>query len=45
MVALLGDSGDTSAPHLHFEIWKYNETIDPRKIINKYGDLDVSKEW
>ena len=45
VVALLGDSGDTSAPHLHFEIWKNNETIDPRKIINKYGDLDVSKEW
>ena len=44
-IALLGDSGETNAPHLHFEIWRNNEAIDPRKIINKYGDLDVSKEW
>ena len=45
IIALLGDSGEASAPHLHFEIWKNDEIIDPRKIIHKYGDLDVSKEW
>ena len=44
-IALLGDSGETTAPHLHFEIWKNDKAIDPRKIISKYGDLDVSKEW
>ena len=44
-IALLGNSGETTAPHLHFEIWRNDIAIDPRKIISKYGDLDVSKEW
>ena len=44
VVATLGESGLTTAPHLHFEVWHENQIIDPRNIIEKYGELDVSTE-
>ena len=44
IIATLGESGETTAPHLHFEIWHNDSIIDPRDIINKYGELDVSTE-
>ena len=42
MIATIGESGKATAPHLHFEIWYNDSIIDPRVIINKYGELDVS---
>jgi len=32
-IALLGSSGISSAPHLHFEIWKSGKPFDPEKIV------------
>jgi murein DD-endopeptidase MepM/ murein hydrolase activator NlpD len=32
-IAYLGSSGPSSAPHLHFEIWKNGEPVDPTKIL------------
>jgi murein DD-endopeptidase MepM/ murein hydrolase activator NlpD len=32
-IALLGNSGKSSGPHLHFEIWKDGVAIDPRQIL------------
>jgi len=32
-IALLGNSGISSGPHLHFEVWKDGEAIDPRQIL------------
>jgi murein DD-endopeptidase MepM/ murein hydrolase activator NlpD len=32
-IALLGSSGQSSGPHLHFEVWKDGVAIDPRQIL------------
>jgi murein DD-endopeptidase MepM/ murein hydrolase activator NlpD len=32
-IALLGSSGRSSGPHLHFEVWKDGVAIDPRQIL------------
>ena len=42
VIALVGTTGVTSGPHLHFEIWKGNELIDPRDVIEEYRRKDVS---
>ena len=42
VIALVGTTGVTSGPHLHFEIWKDNELIDPRDVIEEYRRKDVS---
>ena len=33
LVAYVGQSGEASAPHLHFEIWREGEAIDPRELM------------
>ena len=32
-IGYLGGTGQASAPHLHFEVWKDGTTIDPRLVI------------
>ena len=36
LIALLGETGVTSGPHLHFEIWKDGNTMDPALFIAEY---------
>jgi murein DD-endopeptidase MepM/ murein hydrolase activator NlpD len=33
LIARLGATGEASAPHLHFEVWKNGVAVDPRLII------------
>jgi len=42
IIALIGETGNSQGPHLHFEIWKNNQILDPREIISEYKQKDVS---
>lgn len=33
VIALLGSSGYSTDPHLHFEVWRNGEPIDPKEVI------------
>ena len=36
LIALVGETGVTSGPHLHFEIWKDGKVVDPVFFIAEY---------
>ena len=42
VISLVGKTGKSQGPHLHFEIWKNNQVLDPREMIPKYKEKDVS---
>ena len=42
IIAKVGDTGISQGPHLHFEIWKNDQVLDPREIIPEYKEKDVS---
>jgi murein DD-endopeptidase MepM/ murein hydrolase activator NlpD len=42
VIARIGETGKSQGPHLHFEIWKNNQVLDPREIIPEYKGKDVS---
>ena len=37
MIALSGNTGTSTAPHLHFEVWKDGRPIDPRTLVKQPG--------
>ncbi len=43
-IALVGNSGTSMGPHLHFEIWKQSRSIDPRRLIDFYRKRDISAD-
>lgn len=43
-IGLVGSTGISQGPHLHFEIWKGGRSMDPRLFIDLYRKQDVSVE-
>ena len=43
VIGLIGETGKTSGPHLHFEIWNDLEAKDPRLLINELKERDVTQ--
>ncbi len=41
-IGIIGQSGNSDGPHLHFEIWQNSNIIDPRELIKEYQLKDVS---
>ena len=37
-IALLGSSGMSTGPHVHFEVVYKDKPVDPKKFINEHGD-------
>ena len=42
IIAYVGETGISQGPHLHYEIWKNNQVLDPREIVPEYKKKDVS---
>jgi len=36
LIALLGETGYSMGPHLHFEVWHHGLALDPQTVIPKY---------
>ena len=43
LLGLVGETGNASGPHLHFEIWDELGALDPRKIITEFKERDVTQ--
>lgn len=42
VIGYLGNTGISNGPHLHFEIWREGNPIDPQSMIYSYRRSDVS---
>jgi len=42
VIGLVGDTGISSGPHLHFEIWKDKQSIDPLNYFPEYKQTDLT---
>lgn len=41
-IALVGSTGISSGPHLHFEVWKKFDSLDPLIFFPEYSNMDLT---
>lgn len=41
-IALVGSTGISSGPHLHFEVWKKFDSMDPLLFFPEYSNMDLT---
>ena len=44
-IAHVGNTGISSGPHLHFEIWREGTVLDPLKFFPQYEQKDLSADF
>ena len=45
VIAHVGNTGISSGPHLHFEIWREGTVLDPLKFFPQYKQKDLSADF
>ncbi len=40
VIAYMGTSGQSTAVHLHFEVWRQGEAVDPRALLEENPDIN-----
>ena len=44
MISLAGNTGISSGPHLHFEVWEGSNPLDPLEFFPEYNEKNLSVE-
>ena len=44
IIAYVGDSGQATGPHLHFEVWKGFQSVDPLDYFPEYSSSYISSQ-
>ena len=44
VISLAGNTGISSGPHLHFEVWEGSNPLDPLNFFPEYNEKNLSVE-